>query len=137
MALRRFRLALPLQSNAPNFICDVLSLPLDRRLPKSSEEGRCPLFALNVINFNLFFATCYQQHLGDGLGTTKEAFRGRKVVTQFQSQGCIFLLNPPRYLWTFLFFLVLFSFSSITHIVPEFKNMECFTVDFFWCVLSV
>lgn len=60
-------------------LCEVLSLSLGRRSPKYSEEGRCRLFALNLVNFNLFFATCYQQHLHDGLRTTEEAFRGGKL----------------------------------------------------------
>lgn len=78
LALRRFHLILPLLNNATNFICNVLHLPLDRKLPNSG-EGRCTLYAGSLINFKLFFATCYQQHLPNGLDVTKEAFRGRKL----------------------------------------------------------
>lgn len=83
LALRRVHTMLLLLNKATNFIFNVLCLPLDRRLPKNSGEGRCTLHAVSLIKVNLFFAICYQQHLLDGCN--KRSSQGqRTTVTQLK-----------------------------------------------------
>lgn len=83
LALRRVHTMLLLLNKATDFVFNVLWLPLDRRLPKNSGEGRCTLHAVSLIKVNLFFAICYRQHLLDGCN--KRSSQGqRTTVTQLK-----------------------------------------------------
>lgn len=79
LAPRRFHLFLSLRSNATNFICNVPSLSLDRRLQENSEEGRCPLFAHSLINFSLSCALLLPTPAWRA-GANKRGIQGQKTV---------------------------------------------------------
>ena len=62
----------------PQTSFSMYCLPLDRRLPKNSGEGRCTLHAVSLIKANLFFAICYRQHLLDGCN--KRSSQGQRTT---------------------------------------------------------
>lgn len=113
LALRRFHLFLSLWSNATNFICNVPSLSLEGRLQKNSEEGRCPLFAHNLINFSLFCALLSPTPAWRA-GANKRGIQGQKTIVNRTPKSKLRLCWVCSVSCGFLFPMINNSHSSWT-----------------------